>query len=104
MKNLTSQSVVLDEKNALFLSGPIVKETVVSLLAQVKPFFSKLQTLHIDLSRATQCDSASLALLLELMRLAKQKNLSISFTNAPKQMTDIANVNGLAALLPIGKE
>lgn len=104
MKNQTSQSVILGEKNALFLSGPIIKDTVVSLLTEVKPYFSKFQTLHIDLSRATQCDSASLALLLELTRLAKQKNISISFTNAPKQMMDIANVNGLAALLPIGEE
>lgn len=103
MKSQISQSAVVREGESLFLDGPMIKDTVMGLLEVAKPLFINNQPLCVDLSRVTQCDSASLALLLELMRLASQKNISISFINPPKQMMDIANVNGLNALLPISE-
>lgn len=59
------------------------------------------QNLLIDLKDVTRTDSAGLALLLEWMTLARNKELQIHFRNLPSQLWDIAKVSDLEGLIPL---
>ena len=61
------------------------------------------QDLLIDLQQVTHTDSAGLALLLEWMTLARDKQLQIHFRNLPAQLWEIAKVSDLEDILPLAK-
>ena len=61
------------------------------------------QDLLIDLQQVTHTDSAGLALLLEWMTLARDKQLQIHFRNLPEQLWEIAKVSDLEDILPLAK-
>jgi len=58
----------------------------------------------INLQQVSRVDSAGLALLIHLLRLAKQQGKSIQFLNAPKQLLALAKFNGIDTLLAIEGE
>jgi len=58
----------------------------------------------VDLQQVSRVDSAGLALLIHLLRLAKQQGKSIRFLNAPKQLLAVAKFNGVDTLLAIEGE
>jgi phospholipid transport system transporter-binding protein len=57
---------------------------------------------HIDLAGVTRSDSAGLALLVEWLRLAETRDISLQFHNLPGQLREIARVSDLLPLLPMG--
>lgn len=54
---------------------------------------------HIDLSGVTESDSAGLALLLEWLRIARQRKLAVHFANVPAQVAALARISEVEALL-----
>lgn len=54
---------------------------------------------EIDLSGVTESDSAGLALLLEWLRLAKQRNAKVKFENVPTQVLALARISEVEALI-----
>ena len=54
----------------------------------------------VDASRLSQFDSAALAVLLALRREATQLGKSFEIADLPQHMADLANLYGIAALLP----
>ncbi len=54
---------------------------------------------HIDLGGVTESDSAGLALLLEWLRLAKQRNVKVQFANVPRQVAALARISEVEALI-----
>lgn len=54
---------------------------------------------RIDLSGITESDSAGLALLLEWLRLAKQRNVQVQFANVPTQVAALARISEVEALI-----
>jgi phospholipid transport system transporter-binding protein len=55
----------------------------------------------VDLSGVTRSDSAGLALLLELTRLALEHKRQLSFKSAPEQVRELAGFFGLSELLKL---
>ncbi|WP_353570803.1 STAS domain-containing protein [Candidatus Albibeggiatoa sp. nov. BB20] len=86
---------IVQDQNTWQLSGDLDVTSVTSLLKMFSQQNPKPQT--VDLSAITRTDSAGLALLLELKRLTKQSTLSLQ--NMPQQMSQLAQVNGVAELL-----
>lgn len=80
------------------LQGPLHFSTVT-------PWFGRVSELaamgSIDLAAVTHCDSAGVALLIELQRSARSSGRSLSFTNMPKQLRELAEFFGVAAMLGI---
>lgn len=87
--------------NTLIIQGPLIKETVMTQWAAVQPQLASGTYQYIDLGQVTQSDSAGLAFLLAIMREARGGPSSISFLRLPKQMLEIAKVNGVVTFLPI---
>jgi phospholipid transport system transporter-binding protein len=54
----------------------------------------------LDLGEVTRADSAGLALLIEAMRLARQRELRLRLRNLPAQVEALAVVSGVDAMLP----
>jgi phospholipid transport system transporter-binding protein len=49
----------------------------------------------IDLGQVTHADSAGLALLLELQRVARSRNRTVRLIAIPAQVADLIRINGL---------
>jgi phospholipid transport system transporter-binding protein len=57
-------------------------------------------TVEIDLTAIRRVDSAGVALLIELLRFAKQRGIALYFTHIPQQLESLAAVSGVDGLLP----
>lgn len=56
-----------------------------------------------DLASISRSDSAGVAFMVDAMQLANTAKLTLSFTNLPQQMKEIAGISGLLDLLPISE-
>lgn len=83
------------------IEGPLTQETVMSALSQCTALLPKQTPVTFNLKGVTDCDSASLALLIALMRVAKAGGNELRFSNVPKQMMDLSQVSGLTGIIPI---
>ena len=91
------------EQGTFAIEGELNMQTVPSISEQLSGVISDVteKTITFDLSSVSRSDSAGVALLVEIMQLAKVADLILSFSNLPQQMQDIARVSGLLDILPI---
>lgn len=85
------------------IEGELNMQTVPAVSQQLKNILPKSngQTFTLDLAAVTRSDSAGVALLVEMMQIAKAANQTLLFSNLPGQMKDIAGVSGLLEILPL---
>jgi phospholipid transport system transporter-binding protein len=83
------------------VEGELNFGTVPALLRESRQPFAAADKVDIDLASAGRADSAGLALLIAWTRWAREKNKSIRFVNTPAQIVRLAEVNKLAAMLPL---
>lgn len=87
---------VVDE---LVLDGALTLATVNRHLADGRARLAK-GPLCVDLSQVTDADSASLALLFDWLRTAKQHGHALSMRGLPAGMLSLAQLYGVSELLP----
>lgn len=87
------------ENSHLMVSGDLNFSTVMMLLEQSMPLFSKCNELKFDLSRVNSSNSAGLALLLEWIRHAKKIAKPISFSHLPLQFVSMMQAAGVEKML-----
>ena len=96
-----SQAEITQQSQQQYLiSGTVDFSTVPDLLRQSQVFFaaskgSEDQQVNIDLSQVADCNSAALALILEMVKSARQKNIHASFENLPASLLIIAKAYGV---------
>ena len=99
---MSETAIQQQDDNSYLISGELNMQTVPDLLQQVEPILSRSQgEVCFDLQAVSRSDSAGLALLVEWMQFARQRDRKLSFRNLPDQLRDIARVSGLDALLPL---
>jgi len=88
---------------SMSLSGAIDHHTVPELFKQSEKFFNQnnQKEIVIDLKDVSRSDSSGVALLIEWMRQAGNRQKSVRFLNIPKQMLEIAQVSGVDKILAI---
>lgn len=79
------------------LKGELSFQTVTFLLSEITK--SRYLPKTIDLKQVSRSDSAGLALLVEILRLAHQHQQTIHFSNPPLQLQRIAQAAGLIEIL-----
>ena len=85
------------------VEGELNMITVPTLLqSMTSQFPASGSEIHIDLAGVTRSDSAGLALLVEWLREAESREISMRFHNLPHQLQEIARVSDLLPLLPLG--
>jgi phospholipid transport system transporter-binding protein len=80
------------------LTGELSFDTVPVLWREVRGWADAAgveREIGIDLSGVTRADSAGLALLIEMQRLALVRGAKLRFLNAPAQLLDLIRANGL---------
>ena len=93
-----SQAEITQQNPQQYLiSGAVDFSTVPDLLRQSQAFFAASENgpVSIDLSQVEDCNSAALALMLEIVKSARQKNIEASFENLPATLLTIAKAYGV---------
>ncbi|VAW59863.1 hypothetical protein MNBD_GAMMA08-2494 [hydrothermal vent metagenome] len=90
-------------KNQVKLFGQLNFDTVAQLLNKPQINFDSAEAgeIEVDLSQISRFNSASLALLIEWMKIADQKGLQIKYHSAPEQLMKIAGAYGVQQELPL---
>lgn len=83
------------------VSGPMTFETITGLLQQSATQLGGSERIEVDLAHVAESDSAGLALLIEWMRLARQRNTSIAYTNVPRQLAALARISEVDEMLGV---
>jgi len=95
-------SIKVDCDNKLIIDGELSFATIPKLRIIGCKFISEHRNPVFDLKQATTKDISGLALLTAWTRFAKTIGKPVHFINLPPQLLDMAKLNGLKELLPIG--
>jgi phospholipid transport system transporter-binding protein len=88
------------EGKRLIVDGPVKMGSVADLLQQSRPLFLGGCT-ELDLSGLKEADSAALALLLELRRVAKAEGACLKVKSLPKSLEILADLYGTREILEL---
>lgn len=97
----SSQAEITQQNSQQYLvSGVVDFSTAPDLLRRSLVLFSEAMNLEnrqltIDLSSVKECNSAALALILEMAKSARQKNIEAHFENLPASLLTIAKAYGV---------
>lgn len=106
MQPALTQAKITQQSAGLYaIEGELNMQTVPAVSQQLQSILPKKEgeTFTLDLSSVTRSDSAGVALLVEMMQMAKTAKQTLLFSNLPGQMEDIAGVSGLLDILPLSK-
>ncbi len=83
------------------VSGVLDATTVPQLLKESEEHFARGSnaSICIDLSGVTESDSSGLALLLEWLRIARQRGCTVDFENVPRQIVALARISEVEKLI-----
>ena len=92
------------EQGVLSVSGALTVSSVTALLPQGRRAIACLSADRavLDLAGVSASDSSGLALVVDWLRTARERKLTLSVRNVPSQMAALATVSGLDALLSDG--
>lgn len=100
---MSQAQIEIDEDGMVRVSGELTFSTVTALNGQAEKLFaSRSGDLSIDLGGVSRADSAGLALLIEWMRWARQRNVPLRLYRMPMQMRTIAAASDLD-ILPVSE-
>ncbi len=106
---LSQAEITQQSPQKYLISGTVDFSTVPYLMQRVQGFFTahkksatkqsavekNAATITIDLSQITDCNSAGLALLLEMVKHARLNNIELHFENLPGTLLTIAKAYGV---------
>jgi ABC-type transporter Mla MlaB component len=78
------------------IDGMLDFDTVPLLMKQAHLLFAASDTIQLDFAGVTGCNSAGLALVLEMAREMKRQNKSIQFLNMPQHIRTFAEAYDVA--------
>ena len=100
------QAKIIEQSQGIYaIEGELNMQTVPAASIELRNLLPKTEgeTFTLDLTSVTRSDSAGVALLVDIMQLAKAAKLTLLFSNLPQQMKDIAGIRGLLDILPISE-
>ena len=102
---LRQAEITQQNQQKYIISGVVDFSTVPDLLRRSSDFFKATNTsesrqqdsrqVTFDLSQVEECNSAVLALIIEIVKSAKVKNIDIHFENLPETLLSIAKAYGV---------
>ena len=98
---LSQAEITQQNQQKYLISGVVDFSTVPDLIKKVSVYLQAYKQseqaakIEIDLSKITSCNSAALALMLEMVRQACLKNITLLFKNLPEALLTIAKAYGV---------
>ena len=77
-------------KGCFVVSGTLGFDTVPDLMKQARRLFAPFDSVVVDFSGVDNCNSAGLAVVLEIAKELRQKNKSVCFQSLPQQIHTFA--------------
>ena len=99
---MTSECVSLSD-NVIAINGSMTFYNAPALCTQLLEILPKEQASTVDLKQVTECDSASIVVLLQIVRFAAQHQQVIKFVNMPKAMQILSELYDLVPIFKIQK-
>lgn len=99
MTNSEAPRIRSDPEGQIELVGDLTFETVGELFKRSSETDRGTDKITVDLAKVTRADSAGLALLVEWLRRARERNVHIRIINMPEQMCSIARMSKLDGVL-----
>lgn len=87
------------DKDRLMVSGDLTFSTVNQLWKDSLSFLNAHQAIVIDFSEIKNSNSAGLALMIEWIKWAKEKNKVLKFTHIPANILAITKISGLEKII-----
>ena len=87
--------MIADANGRVRVAGPLTFATVAACLRDSAPLFQPRQRLCFDLSDVTAVDSAALALLVEWLRVGRERGVQVEFAALPASLRSLAEVSEL---------
>ena len=85
----------VDADGRVRVEGPLTFATVSARLRDSQALFRPRQRLCFDLAAVTAVDSAALALLVEWLRLGRERGVKVEFASLPASLRSLAEVSEL---------
>jgi len=79
-----------NDKGRFVVSGTISFDTAPDLMKQAKRLFAPFDSVVVDFSDVDNCNSAGLAVVLEIVKQMRQQNKSVCFQSLPEQIHTFA--------------
>jgi len=102
---LSQAEIIQQSQQKYLISGTVDFSTVPELMRRAKDFLKStgkpvtgqaaVEKVLIDLSKITDCNSAGLALMLEMVKHARSNNIELHFENLPDTLLTIAKAYGV---------
>lgn len=97
---MSQAEITQQNKQQYRVSGVVDFSTVPYLMRQASGFISSARSsdndsVTVDMSQVDECNSAALALMLELVKSAQQKSIELRFDNLPATALTIAKAYGV---------
>lgn len=83
------------------ISGDLTFATVTPLCHAIPDYFANTHDVTVDLSAVKNCDSASLVLLISIIRFLDARNKTVTFTRLPKSIVTLIKLYNLQQLITI---
>jgi phospholipid transport system transporter-binding protein len=100
-KRAAAGSVVALEPGRYRVCTDLSFDTATSVLRELRSLLrGNKGAVEFDLAEVQRADSAGVALLIELTRMARQGRYKLRFTHVPRQLEVLAAVSGVDGLLP----
>ena len=90
--------MIRQEGDRLLLEGPVTISTVSALLAQSRAMLAPGVSV-LDFNAVTDVDSAAVALVLECMREAQLRKITLTLVNLPEALRNLAQLYAVSELL-----
>ena len=100
LENTSSQASISADNGLIKISGELDFQSVAELLKSL-PEMLVANSITVDMSAVTHSNSAALALMLECMKVAQQKNIKINYRKLPDQLQMIVKAYGVDEILPV---
>ena len=78
------------DEGRFIISGPLGFDTVPELMKQARRLFASVDAVVIDFSEVDNCNSAGLAVILEIAQLMRSQNKKVCFLSIPEQIRTFA--------------
>ena len=98
---LSQAEIIQQNQQEYFISGTVDFSTAPDLVQRLLSFFKTSNrnqvksTVTVDLSQLTSCNSAGLAMMLEMVKDARIYNMECLFDNLPDTLRTIAKAYGV---------
>lgn len=103
--NSSQAEIIQQNQQQYIISGAVDFNTAPDLAQRALSFFKASAVndkadndkVRVDLSKVTKCNSAGLALMFEMVKHARTKNIDLYFENLPNTLLTIAKAYGVEA-------